>query len=93
MYVGAIHTIRDATAWAEMMRSLGPDSFPAGLELLATGTSQDVDRAICLWRAPSVEQLQTTLDEMAGEIAVNDCFGVSDEFTSVVGQSPQAARA
>jgi hypothetical protein len=30
---------------------------------------------------------------MAGEIAVNDCFGVSDEFTSVVGQSPQAARA
>jgi hypothetical protein len=93
MYVGAIHTIRDATAWAAMMRSLGPDSFPAGLELLATGTSQDVDRAICLWRAPSVEQLQTTLDEIAGEIAVNDCFGVSDEFTSVVGQSPQAARA
>jgi hypothetical protein len=91
MYVGAIHTIRDADAWAEMMRSLGPDSFPAGLELLATGTSQDVDRAICLWRAPSVEQLQTTLDQMAGQIAVNDCFGVSDEFTSIMGQSPQAA--
>jgi hypothetical protein len=91
MYVGAIHTIRDADAWVEMMRSLGPDSFPAGLELLATGTSQDVDRAICLWRAPSVEQLQTTLDQMAGQIAVNDCFGVSDEFTSIMGQSPQAA--
>jgi hypothetical protein len=91
MYVGAIHTIRDADAWAEMMRSLGPDSFPAGLELLATGTSQDVDRAICLWRAPSVEQLQTTLDQMAGQIAVNDCFGVSDEFTSIMGQTPQAA--
>jgi hypothetical protein len=91
MYVGAIHTIRDADAWAEMMRSLGPDSFPAGLELLATGTSQAVDRAICLWRAPSVEQLQTTLDQMAGQIAVNDCFGVSDEFTSIMGQTPQAA--
>ena len=93
MYVGAIHTIRDATAWAETMRNLGPDSFPVGLELLATGTSQDVDRAICLWRAPSVEQLHTTLDEIAGQIAVNDCFGVSDEFTSVVGQSPQATTA
>jgi hypothetical protein len=91
MYVGVIHTIRDADAWADMMRSLGPDNFPAGLELLATGTSQDFDRAICLWRAPSVEQLQTALDQMVGEIAVNDCFGVSDEFTSVVGQSPQAA--
>jgi hypothetical protein len=93
MYVGVIHTIRDATAWAEMMRSLGPDSFPSGLELLATATSQDVDRAICLWRAPSVEKLQTTLDEVAGQIAVNDCFGVSDEFTSVVGENRQPATA
>ena len=93
MYVGAIHTVRDATAWAEMMRSLGPDSFPAGYELLATGTSQGVDRAICLWRAPSVEQLQATLDELAGQIAVNDCFGVSDEFTLVSGRSPQEATA
>lgn len=91
MYVGAIHTIRDADAWAEMMRSVGPDSFPAGFELLATATSQDVDRAICLWRAPSVGQLQTTLDQMAGQIAVNDCFGVSDEFTSVAGLSPQTS--
>ena len=93
MYVGAIHTVRDATAWAEMMRSLGPDSFPAGFELLATGTSQGVDRAICLWRAPSVEQLQATLDQVAGQIAVNDCFGVSDEFTLVAGRSPQEATA
>ncbi|MCW2509497.1 MAG: hypothetical protein JWP68_2645 [Modestobacter sp.] len=93
MFVGAIHTVRDATAWAEMMRGLGPDSFPAGFELLATGTSQGVDRAICLWRAPSVEQLQATLDQIAGHIAVNDCFGVSDEFTLVAGQSPQAATA
>ncbi len=91
MYVGAIHTIRDATAWAEMMRSLGPDSFPAGLELLATGTSQDVDRAICLWRAPGVEQLQSTLDQLAGQFAVNDCFAVSDEFTEIAGQASQAA--
>ena len=93
MYVGAIHTVRDATAWAEMMRSLGPDSFPAGFELLATGTAQGVDRAICLWRAPSVEELQATLDQMAGQIAVNDCFGVSDEFTLVGGRSPQEATA
>jgi hypothetical protein len=76
-----------------MMRGLGPDSFPAGFEPLATGTSESVDRAICLWRAPSVEQLQATLDQMAGQIAVNDCFGVSDEFTSVAGRSPQDATA
>ena len=93
MYVGVVHTVRDATAWAEMMRSIEPDSFPAGLELLATGTSQDVDRAICLWRAPSVGELQTVLDQLAGRFAVNDCFAVSDEFTSFAGRDAQAATA
>ncbi|WP_369133985.1 hypothetical protein [Modestobacter sp. I12A-02662] len=91
MYVGVIHTIRDADAWAGMMRSVAPDSFPAGLELLATATSADVDRAICLWRAPGVEQLQSTLDQLAGQFAVNDCFAVSDEFTQIAGQASQAA--
>ena len=54
MYVGVVHTIRDADAWAEMMRTVDVDGFPAGLELLATATAQGLDRAICLWRAPSV---------------------------------------
>jgi hypothetical protein len=91
MYVGVIHTIKDADAWAEMMRSVAPDSFPAGLELLVTATSANVDRAICLWRAPGVEQLQSTLDQLAGQFAVNDCFAASDEFTEIAGQASQAA--
>ena len=74
-----------------MMRSVAPDSFPAGLELLVTGTSENVDRAICLWRAPSVEQLQSALDQLAGQFAVNDCFAVSDEFTEITGQTSRAA--
>ena len=91
MYVGVVHTIRDADAWAEMMRGVGPDSFPAGFELLATGTAQGSDRAICLWRAPSVEERRATLDRMAGSFAVNDCFAVSDQFTLVADQGSQAA--
>jgi hypothetical protein len=91
VYVGVIHTIRDADAWAEMMRSVDVDNLPAGLELLATGTAQGVDRAICLWRAPSVAELQTTLDEMTGAFAVNDCFAVSDGFTIVAGQAARTA--
>jgi hypothetical protein len=91
VYVGVVHTIRDADAWAEMMRRIGPDSFPAGFELLATGTARGSGRAICLWRAPSVEQLRATLDEMAGAFAVNDCFAVSEEFALVAGRDPEAA--
>jgi hypothetical protein len=66
---------------------------PADLELLATGTSQDVDRASCLWRAPSVGPLPTTRDPLTGQFAVNDCGGVSDEFASVAGHSTQAVSA
>lgn len=91
MYVGVVHTIRDADAWAQMMRSIGPGSFPEGLELLATGTARGSDRAICLWRAPSVERLRAALDEIAGSFAVSDCFAVSDEFALVARRDPQAA--
>ncbi|SDL90075.1 hypothetical protein SAMN05660642_01184 [Geodermatophilus siccatus] len=91
MYVGVIHTIRDADAWAEMMRSVGTADFPPGFELLATGTSRGADRAICLWQAPSVAQLQAVLDELAGRFAVTDCFAVSEEFTQVTGQDARAA--
>ncbi|MGR6964538.1 hypothetical protein ACU610_08775 [Geodermatophilus sp. URMC 61] len=73
------------------MRTVDVDSLPADLELLTTGTAQGVDRAICLWRAPSVAQLQAFLDELAGRFAVNDCFAVSDEFTIVSGQGTRAA--
>lgn len=91
MYVGVIHTIRDADAWTEMTRSVDVNALPAGLELLSTGTAEGVDRAICLWRAPSVAQLQAFLDDLAGRFAVNDCFAVSDELTIVAGQAAGAA--
>ncbi|PRY50143.1 hypothetical protein LY71_104180 [Geodermatophilus tzadiensis] len=91
MYVGVVHTIRDADGWMEMMRGVDPAAMPAGIELLSTGTSQDVDRAVCLWRAPSVEALQTALDQLAGPYAHNDCFGVQDETVMVAGPVQQAA--
>jgi hypothetical protein len=93
VYVGVVHTIRDADAWAEMMRSVGSDGFPEGFELLATGTAHGSGRAICLWRAPSVEQLRAALDERAGRFAVNDCFAVSDEFTLLAGRGSETASA
>ncbi len=62
MYVGVVHTIRDADAWAEMMRSVGSDGFPEGFELLATGTAHGSGRAICLWRAPIFYNLRAALD-------------------------------
>jgi len=90
MYVGVVHTIRDAEGWMEMLRSTDASSFP-GLELLSTGTSADIDRAICLWRAPSLETAQAVLDEVVGQYAQNDCFAVADETVVVAGPVTQAA--
>ena len=91
MYVGVVHTIRDADGWMGMMRSTDASSFPSVLELLSTGTSADVDRAICVWRAPSVETAQSVLDETVGQYAQNDCFAVADETVTVAGPVTQAA--
>jgi hypothetical protein len=88
VYVCAIHTIRDRGRWEEMMRGFDPSTLPAGTDLIATATSIDVDRAICLWQAPDVPGLQAILDDLAGEFAVNDLFPASDEFTMVA--PPQA---
>ncbi len=57
--------------------------MPEGYDLLATGTATGVDRALCLWDAPSVADLQRTLDEMVGTAARNDCFALAPERSYV----------
>jgi hypothetical protein len=93
MYVGVIHTITDKGAWDEVCRSTDPASAPSpeGIQLLSAGTSDDLTRAVCLWRAPSVDALQAMLDQTYGEMAVNDCFRVPDELAWVVGQEARTA--
>ena len=91
MYVGVIHTIRDQGQWDKAVGGLDLSALPEGVELLATGTSQGVDRALCFWRAPSVEQVQTMLDELLGSAAANDCFAMADDRVMLPGASSQAA--
>ncbi len=93
MYVGVIHTITDKGAWDRACRSTDPasDAYPEGFELLSAGTSDDLARAICLWRAPNVDALQAMLDGTYGEMAVSDCFPVPDELAWVVGQEAKPA--
>jgi hypothetical protein len=93
MYVGVIHTITDKAAWDEVCRSTDPASvpYPEGFELLSAGTSEDLARAICLWRAPNADTLRAMLDETYGEMAVNDCFPVPDDLAWVLGQEAKPA--
>jgi hypothetical protein len=91
MNIGVIHTIRDGDAWREMIRTWDSSAVPEGIELLATGTSTDVDRALCLWSGPSVETVRTLLDQIAGSFAHNDVFAVYDESVIIAGRPAEAA--
>jgi hypothetical protein len=91
MYVGAIHTINDPDAWTRMITDFDPSTLPEGVELLSTGTSEDIQRAVCVWRGPSVEALQTMLDQLLAEISVNDCFALADQYTMIPGAAQSAA--
>lgn len=91
MHVGVVHTIRDQGRWDEALAAWDLSSLPEGFELLATGTSQDVDRCLCLWRAPSVASLQRTLDDVTGDAAVNDCFAMADDRVMLPALGEQTA--
>ena len=71
MHLGVVHTIRDRAAWDRVVS--GEANFPPGFVLLGSITQDDVSRAICIWDAPSLDDLQSMLDEMFGAAAVNDC--------------------
>ena len=90
MHLGVVHTIRDRAAWDRAF--FADKDFPPGFTLVGTVTQDDVSRAICIWDAPSVDELQRALDEMFGDAAVNDCF-VADPSRSAGMPASQATAA
>jgi len=90
MHLGVVHTIRDRAAWDRVVS--GEPNFPPGFVLLGSITQDDVSRAICIWDAPGINDLQHMLDEMFGAAAVNDCF-VADPARSFNLPAPKTATA
>jgi hypothetical protein len=90
MHLGAVHTIRDRAEWERVMS--GEINFPPGFVLHGSITQDDVSRAVCIWDAPSVDDLQRYLDGLFGAAAVNDCF-VADSARSINVPASQTATA
>jgi hypothetical protein len=90
MHLGVVHTIRDRAEWDRVLS--GELDFPEGFVLLGSITQDDVSRAVCIWDAPSVDDLQRMLDGMIGAAAVNDCF-VADPARSMNLPASQPATA
>jgi len=91
MHVGAVHTINNPDAWTRLITDFDPSTLPERVELLSTGTSEDIRRAVCIWRGPSVEAVQTMLDQLLADTSTNDCFALADQYTIIPQGATQSA--
>jgi hypothetical protein len=91
MHIGVIHTIRDRAAWDSAMNGADGEP-PPGFTLLGSVTQDDVSQAICIWDAPSLDDLQRMLDGMFGAASLNDCFA-ADPARSINVPAPQTTPA
>ena len=89
MYVGVIHTIKDSSGWVEGLRDLDLSALPPDVQVVASATASDASRAVCLWQAPSVEAVEQILEQIVGEIAVNDCFEAPEPMVIAATQGQQ----
>lgn len=78
MYVVVEHEISDAEAfWGAAEEGMG--NLPADLKIHQVLPSEDRMRAICLWEAASVDDVQRFLEEAVGPVSTNSYFAVEAE--------------
>ena len=76
MYAIAIHDISDPDAfWSRAAEG----DIPDGLELPTVAPNQDGSRAICVWKADSVDAVKTFVEDSAGDISTNEFFPVNEQ--------------
>jgi hypothetical protein len=91
MYVGVIHRISDSEPWAAALRAGDLSIFPPEMHLVTMATSEQVDRAVCLWQAPSPDFVREALDRVFGAAASSECFAVPDAFSYLAAPQPASA--
>ena len=81
MLVIAHHDIQDPQAFWTAAQAV-TSSLPANFKLHSVFPSKDMKTGTCIWEAPSVDDVQTFLDDNVGNVSKNFCYEV-DEVTSV----------
>ena len=98
MYVVVQHRFIDpAVAVARGERLINNEGAPAGVRGLQFYPSRDGAMATCLWKAPSVEAVQTYVDSTLGDSSENTCYDVDTQLAfavvpSAISAGPAAAR-
>jgi hypothetical protein len=81
MYIVVLHRIRNAqAAFTRGERLMKNEGAPAGVRVLQFYPSRDRASVTCLWEAPSVNLVQTYVDETLGDSSQNTCYDVDADF-------------
>lgn len=78
MGLAVIHSSHDSAGWKSALAS--DHEYPPGFELRSFVEGLDGTRAVCLWDAPSQEELQADVDRIFGHACVNEVFPVDVAF-------------
>lgn len=73
-HFAVLHRIHDAAGWARILSS--EHSWPESFDLRSFVEAEDRRLAICVWAAPSRDELQHSLDDIFGQVAVNEVHRV-----------------
>lgn len=81
MYITAIHQITDPEQFWQAARAASPPAseFPAGIVLHSTFANANGTKAVCLWQAETVDEVQDLVDSALGQFSRNEYFEVSKE--------------
>jgi hypothetical protein len=78
MLVIAHHDISDPQTFWGAAQKVG-ESMPANLKLHSVFPSKDMKTGTCVWEAPSVNDVQSFIDEKTGSVSKNTCYEVDEQ--------------
>ncbi|MES2431766.1 MAG: hypothetical protein V4556_12575 [Bacteroidota bacterium] len=90
MLVIAQHSISDPDKFWSAAQALG-DSMPSHLKLHSVIPSVDMKSGTCLWEGPSVDAIQTFIDNSVGDVSKNVCYEVNQAAAMGLPQAAMAA--
>lgn len=89
MYIVVEHEISDPDIFWKTTQD-GMADLPSNLTVHQVFPNREGRKAVCLWEADSVEEVESFIEDAVGEVSSNDYFAVESE--DAVGL-PTAARA
>jgi hypothetical protein len=71
MFISVIHRVTDPDAFAAAVASATP-KIPANLKVHLTAAGSDRSTVICLWEAPSVDEVRGVVETHLGHASKNE---------------------